>query len=147
MNAGVVYPPADHPLTAQGYDATFGINVVGHFLLQRLLYASVSAAGSAGDPSRIVWVSSSASYTPRSLPYDAFVDGPAREKVNPFIMYTYSKVAAVMLSTRLARTCADDNVVSVAVDPGSIKSEIYRSTPWYIKGPVRILVVFPASEW
>ncbi len=140
LNAGVVYPPAEHQFTTQGYDATFGTNVIGHFLLHRLLYTVVAASGGEPDFARIVWLSSSASQYPRALDYEAFRDGPAHAKVHPFIMYAQSKVAAIMLSMRLARHCAVDNVVSIAVDPGSIKSEIYRSSPWYIRTTVRTRV-------
>ncbi|OJT14910.1 hypothetical protein TRAPUB_8533 [Trametes pubescens] len=133
LNAGVVYPPAEHQFTTQGYDATFGTNVIGHFLLHRLLYPTVTASGRESDFSRIVWLSSFASQYPRALDYEAFRDGPAHAKVHPFIMYAQSKVAAIMLSMRLARHCAADHVASIAVDPGSIKSEIYRSSPWYIR--------------
>lgn len=143
LNAGVVYPPADHQFTAQGYDATFGTNVIGHFLLHRLLYPTVAASGQDPDVSRIVWLSSSASQYPRALDYEAFRDGPAHAKVHPFIMYAQSKVAAIMLSMRLARDCAVDRIASIAVDPGSIKSEIYRSSPWYIRTTVSIRVETP----
>ncbi|KAI0630117.1 NAD-P-binding protein [Trametes polyzona] len=133
LNAGLVYPPADRPLTAQGYETTFGVNVVGHYLLSRLLYPHVAASSSEHEPSRIVWLSSSASLQPRKLDYGAFKEGPARAKAHPFLLYAQSKLAAVMLSMHLARTGAKDNIVSIAVDPGSVKSEIYRSSPWYIR--------------
>lgn len=132
LNAGVLFPSPD-ALTSQGYDATFGVNIIGHFLLHRLLYPILSAAGRESDPSRIIWLSSMASYKPHKITYDAFREGAVRRRMDPFDLYSESKVGAVMLSTHLAKTCAVDNVVSIAVDPGYIKSEIYRSSPWYLK--------------
>ncbi|KAI0821683.1 NAD-P-binding protein [Trametes gibbosa] len=132
LNAGVLYPARDQ-LTAQGYDATFGTNAVGHFLLVRLLYSTLSASGRKGDPSRIVWLSSMANLDPRGLAYDAFRDGPARRKMDQFELYAESKLAVILLSNHLARSCVKDNVVSIAVDPGCIKSTIYRSSPWHMK--------------
>lgn len=139
LNAGVLYPSKD-ALTAQGYDATIGVNVVGHFLLHRLLYPLLSASGCESDTSRIIWLSSIASYKPHSLTYETFREGPERQHVDSIEMYAESKVAVVMLSTYLAKTCVEDNVSSIAVDPGNIKSEIYRSSPWYLKLWVSALV-------
>lgn len=136
LNAGVLFPSPD-ALTAQGYDATFGVNIVGHFLLHRLLYPLLSASGRESDPSRVIWLSSMASYKPHRITYDAFREGPVRRRMDPFDLYSESKVGAVMLSTYLAKTCPADNVASIAVDPGYIKSEIYRSSPWYLKLFVR----------
>ncbi|KAH9859054.1 NAD-P-binding protein [Lenzites betulinus] len=132
LNAGILFPAADL-LTAQGYDGTFGTNVLGHFLFVRLLYSVVSASGREADPSRIVWLSSLASHAPSGITYEAFRDGPKRKKMGLFALYAESKFAAILLSNYLARSCAKDNIVSIAVDPGCIKSEIYRSSPWYFR--------------
>ncbi|KAI0630119.1 NAD-P-binding protein [Trametes polyzona] len=131
LNAGVIFPGVDE-LTKQGYDATTGINVVGHFLLFRLLYPLLAASGRQSDPARVVWLSSMGSYKPYNLTFDAYKDGPTRRRMDSFDLYCETKAAAVLLSMRLARNCKKDNVVSIAVDPGYIKSEIYRSSPWYI---------------
>lgn len=82
-------PPADE-LTAQGYDLTFGTNVIGHHLLLRLLYPlllaspstptssskSPSSFAASRGPSRIVWLSSDANYlAPRGrLDYGTFTE-------------------------------------------------------------------------
>ncbi|EIW63604.1 NAD-P-binding protein [Trametes versicolor FP-101664 SS1] len=133
LNAGALFPSKEAQVTAQGYDATFGINVIGHFLLVRLLYPILSASGTKPDPSRIIWVSSMANHLPSELSYDAFRDGPARKKADPFVIYGESKLAAVMLSTYHARTSLEDNVASIAIDPGCIKSSLYRSSPWHLR--------------
>ncbi|KAI0630118.1 NAD-P-binding protein [Trametes polyzona] len=132
LNAGVLYPGAGQ-LTAQGYDATMGTNVVGHFLFFQLLYPLLVASGRESDPARVVWLSSVAHYKSLALRFEAYKDGPALKAADPLDQYSDSKVAAILLSKRLARTCTKDNVVSVAVDPGNIKSQIYRSSPWYLQ--------------
>ncbi|KAI0630120.1 NAD-P-binding protein [Trametes polyzona] len=132
LNAGVLCPPREL-LTAQGYDGTFGTNVIGHFLLVRLLYPLLSASGRESDPSRVVWLSSMGNHEPYGLTYEVYRDGPIRQKVDLFSIYGESKLAAVLMSNYLARSCASDNVVSIAVDPGCIKSEIYRSAPLHLR--------------
>lgn len=132
-----MFPTAADRFTAQGYDTTFGVNVIGHFLLVRLLYPILSASGSKSDPSRIIWLSSMAHHEPRAITYEAFRDGPVNRKADPFHLYGQSKLAEAMLSTCHARRCIEENVISIAVDPGCIRSDIYRSSPWHLKFFVR----------
>lgn len=140
LNAAVMCPPPEQ-VTPQGYDATIGVNVVGHFLFFRLLQPLLSASGRETEPSRVVWLSSIASFLPRGLVYDAYRDSPVRRGMHVFARYGQSKLCAIVVSMCVAKTCARDNVpvVSVAVDPGFIKSEIYRSSPWYLQLWVRIV--------
>ncbi|KAI0334991.1 NAD-P-binding protein [Cubamyces sp. BRFM 1775] len=145
LNAGVMMPPRDQ-LTAQGYDATFGTNVVGHYLFLRLLYPLLSASGKSSDPSRLVWLASVGHYGPRKLAYEAYVDGPARKKVDLFDIYGQSKLAAVMLSMYFAnKEGKESKVISIAADPGNIRSEIFRGDiPWYMR-IWEALVLYPVE--
>ncbi|KAI0821682.1 hypothetical protein BC628DRAFT_1422492 [Trametes gibbosa] len=72
-------------------------------------------------------------FKPHKLVYEAYRDGPVRSGMHMFDRYCQSKCCAVVLSMFVARTFAKDNVVSITVDPGYIKSEIYRSSPWYLQ--------------
>ena len=135
-------PPVEE-LTAQGYDLTFGTNVVGHFLFLQLLYPLLLSAPAPG-PARVVWTSSFSHYQVPGcrLDYATFFDGPARRNVKRgmFTMYAQSKLAQVTLSAYLARRAADEghNVASIALDPGNILTEIFRGDkPWYLRLWVR----------
>ncbi|KAI1784263.1 NAD(P)-binding protein [Ganoderma leucocontextum] len=151
LNAGVMFPPPEQ-LTAQKYDATVGVNVVGHHLLLRLLHPllvspSPSPASHPG-PARIVWTSSSANYlVPGRLDFSTFTDRPARqpEKVDTFAMYCQSKLAQIQASALVARRAADagEDVVSIAVDPGNIRSDIFRGTSSFIYWLWDKLVSYP----
>ena len=138
-------PPREQ-LTAQGYDATFGTNVIGHYLLLRLLYPMLSASGTPSDPSRLVWLGSVGHYGPRRLAYETYVDGPARKKIDLFDMYGQSKLANVMLSIYFANKEAQEGkIISIATDPGNIKSDIFRGdVPWYMRIWVRPFSFFYA---
>ncbi len=135
-------PPVDD-LSAQDYDLTFGTNVIGHFLFLQLLYPlldSVSHRPDSSDPARVVWVSGFANYLVPGgkLSYPTFTDGPARRNVKRgmFAMYAQSKLAQITLSAYLAKQAAEagENVVSFAVDPGNIQSEIFRGDKaWYLR--------------
>ncbi|KAI0708168.1 NAD(P)-binding protein [Cerioporus squamosus] len=120
LNAGLMLPPVDD-LTAQGYDLTFGTN-----LLYPLLVSASHRPDESSDPARVVWVSAFANYLVPGgkLDYTTFTDGPARRNVKRgmFAMYAQSKLAQVTLSAYLAKRAAeaDENVVSIALDPGNI---------------------------
>ncbi|OJT05183.1 hypothetical protein TRAPUB_4008 [Trametes pubescens] len=131
-NAGILYP-SKGALTVQGYDTTVGVNVIGHFLFYCLLYPLLSASGQESNLSRIVWLSSVVSYKPHALTYEVFCEGSVQRRMDSIEIYGESKLAVVILSTYVTKTCAKENVISIAIDPGNIKSEIYRSSPWCLK--------------
>ncbi|EJF60473.1 NAD(P)-binding protein [Dichomitus squalens LYAD-421 SS1] len=139
INAGIMYPPLDQ-ITAQKYDATFGVNVIGHHLFLRLLYPLLTSPSplsqSQTSPSRIIWTSSSANLLVNGrLDFSTFTEGPDRRKAGTFDLYGQSKLAQIQLSAYVAKRAAEagENVVSIAVDPGHIRSDIFRGKkPWYI---------------
>lgn len=117
-------------LTAQGYDMQFGTNVLGHFLLLKLLHPVLAASSSPAAPTRLVWTSSSVNYYfSAPVKYDTLKDGPARRALGASQLYCQSKFATILLVLHLARTCSKDGVVAIVVDPGNIKSDLQRYGP------------------
>ena len=126
-NAGVMVPPIDQ-LTAQKFDLQFGTNVLGHLLFIRLLYHLLVSTTTPEDPSRIVWVASSAQFwfSP-PIKYDWITDTEARKTQSTSTLYMQSKFATVQLVYALQRELGDkDGVVIISVDPGNIKSDLQR---------------------
>ncbi|PIL29562.1 hypothetical protein GSI_08198 [Ganoderma sinense ZZ0214-1] len=157
LNAGVMFPPPEQ-LTAQKYDATVGVNVVGHHLFLRLLYPlllSRPSSGTSPGPARIVWVSSCANYlVPGCLDFATFTrtrTSGAHEKlkvdVDLFGMYCQSKLAQIQASALVARRAgeAGEDVVSIAVDPGHIRSDIFRGTTSFFFKLWDMLIAYPVS--
>jgi NAD(P)-dependent dehydrogenase (short-subunit alcohol dehydrogenase family) len=112
-------------LTEDGFETTFAVNHLAHFLLVRLLLPQLSGAG------RIVFVSSD-THDPKRLtgmPSPAYTDGrtlahPQGPKVNTAAAgrrrYTTSKLCNVYATYELARRleAAGSAVTSNAFDPG-----------------------------
>nr|VWP00247.1 DDE-1 domain-containing protein [Ganoderma boninense] len=155
LNAGVMFPPPEQ-LTAQKYDATVGVNVVGHHLFLRLLYPLLlsptrraSSSSSSPGPARVVWVSSCANYlVPGRLDFATFTrDREGNRKVDLFGMYSQSKLAQIQASALVARRAAEagEDVVSIAVDPGHIRSDIFRGTTSFFFRLWDMLVAYPVS--
>ncbi|KAF6804136.1 putative short-chain dehydrogenase [Colletotrichum sojae] len=129
-NAGILAGPQGPTRTAQGHEAHLGVNNLGTFLFTKLL-TPVLAATAKVEPSgsvRVVWVSSSATeifgLPSVAMPMDEleskFIDRPASEK------YGFSKVGNWLHAVEYAKRHKADGVVSVAVNPGNLKSELFR---------------------
>ncbi|KAJ8472767.1 hypothetical protein ONZ45_g16538 [Pleurotus djamor] len=125
-NGGVMIPPIEL-LTADGYDLTFGTNVLGHFYLTKLLLpVLLSTAKDSERPARVMTTSSGAAIFASDLNYDTFKDGPARLKKGNQNMYVQSKFGNLVFSTELARRYGDQGIVSAGLNPGNIKTDLQR---------------------
>jgi len=116
-------------LTHQGYDLQLGVNVLGHFYLTKLLLPPLLAAAkdSADGKARVITTSSSAHLFAKTLKFDAFKDGSVRRKMGTDQLYMQSKLGNVVLAAELARRYGNEGIVSAALNPGNIKSELGRT--------------------
>ncbi len=143
---------ADPPsaLTAQNYDAQFGTNVLGHFLLTSLLLSSLRASTKlSGTKARIVHTSSDGhKMAPGAgIEYDSLKAGPARDaKVKawgatsaPWALYGQSKMGNVLYANWLDRHHGDD-VVSSSVHPGMLDTNLGEHVPRWQMALLRLFV-------
>ncbi|CAL1712016.1 unnamed protein product [Somion occarium] len=134
LNAGVMFPPIEQ-LTQDGYDLQFGINVVGHHLLTKLLLPALWA-GKESSPdghARIMTTSSDGAYY-FTINWDSFKDGPVRKKLGTQKMYFQSKFANVVVARELARRYGPQGIISNACHPGHLKTDLQRHVPaWQTK--------------
>ncbi|KAJ8520678.1 hypothetical protein ONZ45_g2515 [Pleurotus djamor] len=126
-NGGLGLPPIEQ-ITADGYDLTFGTNVLGPFYLTSLLLPTmIETAKQTGQPSRVVNTSSSAAEFVKGIDYEALKDGPARIKAGVNQMYFQSKFANLVHGIELSRRYSDQGIVSCALNPGNIISDFQRN--------------------
>ncbi|HTE55993.1 MAG TPA: SDR family oxidoreductase [Kofleriaceae bacterium] len=125
-NAGVA---GQRGLTADGFELTFGVNHLGHFLLTQLLIERITASA----PARIVNVSSHAHYRVRRIPWEQLRE-PTRT-MTALAEYGVSKLANVLYTAELARRASGSGVTTYALHPGVIASDIWRRVP----APVRVV--------
>jgi retinol dehydrogenase 12 len=126
-NAGVA---GQRGLTRQGFELTFGVNHLGHFLLTTLLLDRLAASA----PARVVTVASDAHYRATGID-EAALRRPGRT-ITGLREYSVSKLCNVVFSQELARRVADRGVTTYAVHPGVVASDIWRRVPW----PIRPLI-------
>jgi NAD(P)-dependent dehydrogenase (short-subunit alcohol dehydrogenase family) len=119
LNAGVMIP--DWAVTQEGFETTFGINHVGHFLLTSLLIEKVKAS----QPSRVVVLASTA----HTMGNHSVLDVVREEKdYSKYRAYGNSKLANVLFAKELNRRLQGTGVSANALHPGVIHTELSRSS-------------------
>ncbi|KZT58047.1 NAD(P)-binding protein [Calocera cornea HHB12733] len=119
-------------LTKQGYDLQFGTTVLGHaYLTKLLLPVLLATAESAPGSVRVINTSSSGHTHAFEGGMDAktLTDGPARTKAGTWQMYYQSKWGNATYSNELARRYANQGLVSIAFDPGNLRTDLHRNMP------------------
>ncbi|RPA84007.1 NAD(P)-binding protein [Ascobolus immersus RN42] len=131
-NAGVANPPPNSR-SAQGHELHLGTNCLGPYLFTRLVLPALRTASASSPPNtvRIIWASSqtvdmlapAGGIVPSELRNPQWERGPR--------MYSQSKVGNWFLAARFAQEfkAANENIVSITVNPGNLKSEIWRNYP------------------
>ena len=110
-------------MTASGFERTFGVNHVGHFLLTTLLTDHIAASG----PARIVNVSSGNHFLATGIDFDA-----VRKPTRTFIglkEYNVSKLANVLFSSELVKRLDPAKVTVFSVNPGPVATDVWRRMP------------------
>ncbi|MDH3262120.1 MAG: SDR family oxidoreductase [Acidimicrobiia bacterium] len=116
-------------MTADGFELTFGVNYLGHYLLTRLLMNRMVASA----PARIVHVASSVHHRARHIDWERLRKPrlvPGRSE------YAVSKLANILFNRELARRLTGTGVTTYAAHPGLAATDIYRVVP----PPIRRLV-------
>jgi NAD(P)-dependent dehydrogenase (short-subunit alcohol dehydrogenase family) len=115
-NAGLV--SSRHRMSADGFELTFAVNHLGHFLLMRLLLDRMARHG------RIVNVASRAHFRarPESMDLQTITDPQAR--YGSIQAYTRSKLANVMFTFALARRLAGTGITTNCLHPGVVATHL-----------------------
>ena len=125
-NAGLILDRRER--TEEGFEATLGVNHLGHFYLTRLLLPRLEAS----SPARVVVLASDAHYrAKRGLDWD---DLRAEKRFKGFDVYAKSKLANVMFTRELARRLEGTGVAVNAVHPGVVATEFAGKDD--AKGPI-----------
>jgi NAD(P)-dependent dehydrogenase (short-subunit alcohol dehydrogenase family) len=124
-NAGVMLP--DRRLTHDGFEGHLGINHLGHFLLTTLLLDRLRESA----PARIVNVASDAMHW-GSLDVTLTDLNWERRRFRGMRAYGDSKLMNLLFTDALNRRLAADRVVSYALHPGVVRTELARDQPWWM---------------
>jgi NAD(P)-dependent dehydrogenase (short-subunit alcohol dehydrogenase family) len=123
-NAGMIDPA--RRCTAEGYDATFGVNHLAPFLLTNLLLETLGRSHAA----RVVVVASEAHRRAR-LDFADLMNA----RVGYLQAYERSKLANLLFMRALARRLRGSGITVNAAHPGFVSSQLFRGFP----APLRLL--------
>jgi NAD(P)-dependent dehydrogenase (short-subunit alcohol dehydrogenase family) len=121
-NAGIYL--SKRVVTADGFEATFATNHLGHFLLTNLLLELMKASA----PSRIVNVSSEA----HGMGHIKFDDLQGERKYSGHKAYSQSKLANVLFTYELARRLEETRVTVNCVHPGTVRTNFARNNGGFL---------------
>ncbi|KAG8947718.1 hypothetical protein FRC04_010492 [Tulasnella sp. 424] len=140
-SAATLGTPPDQ-LTDDGVDLQFGTNVLGPAHLTLLLIPELVAGAktSSDGKARVVNTSSAAVYLNHSGLLDWKTlesDGAAeRRKLGSVMLYNQSKYGVAAFSNELARRYADQGIISNALNPGAVRTRLFRRlgsfNEWFI---------------
>jgi NAD(P)-dependent dehydrogenase (short-subunit alcohol dehydrogenase family) len=134
-NAGLVLRTRRE--TVDGYEMTFQVNHLGHFLLTLQLRDRLIAA----RPSRVVNVASIAhTWARRGLDFD---DLQSCRRYHSLAVYSRTKLANVLFTRELARRWAGSGVSANALHPGVVASRWGRDGDTGALGPLLFPLVKP----
>ncbi len=111
-NAGLIL--SERRTTQEGFESTFGVNHLGHFLLTTLLLDVLKRSA----PARIINLASDAHKMSRGLDFDDLM--AERKKYSHWRAYGDSKLANILFTVELARRLEGTGVVAHAVHPGVV---------------------------
>jgi retinol dehydrogenase 12 len=121
VNNAALLDGAQRHCTAEGYDATFGVNHLAPFLLTNLLLPKLELS----SPARVVVVASEAHRRAGWLDFDDLMN----VRVGPLRAYARSKLANLLFVRALAKRLRDRGVTVNGAHPGLVASELFRSCP------------------
>ena len=108
--------PPQGSKTAQGYELQLGTNCIGHFMFANLLHPILAktAASSAPNSVRIIWVSSSAiNFAPKTAIDFSNMDYKKDEM--GWTKYGRSKAGNVVHGAEFARRAKDEGIISLVL--------------------------------
>ena len=118
--------------TADGFEATFAGNHLGHFLLTaRLLPLLPRQAGA-----QIIATSSVAHHSSGAIDWN---DLQSRKHYRPIQVYGLAKLCNILFVRELATRLAGDGIAADAVHPGVVASNFLATTPAYMRVVLRVI--------
>ncbi|XP_066491608.1 dehydrogenase/reductase SDR family member 13 [Tiliqua scincoides] len=122
-NAGVIHTGR----SKDGFDLTFQVNQLSHFLLTHLLLDRLKRC----TPSRVLVVASSAHLSGKIDIQN--IHKPGESFLQTFLSYCNSKLANILTVRELANRLKGTNITCYAIDPGFVRTDIFQNFPIWLK--------------
>lgn len=134
-NAGLSRQPPGSA-TAQGHEIHMGTNCLGPYLLTKLLMPTLAATAKSAPKNsvRVVFTSSGIidlTGPPGGISFEELEPGKFSADMN--INYSASKLGNWFLAAEFDRRHAEQGVVAVVQNPGTLRTPGWNGTPWYVR--------------
>ncbi|HSM34957.1 MAG TPA: SDR family NAD(P)-dependent oxidoreductase [Longimicrobiales bacterium] len=139
LNAGLA--SARRVTTPDGFELTFAVNHLAHFLLAHRLLDALRETAARGRAARIVVVSSNG-HRHGNLDLERVVDPP---DYGGWMAYANSKLANVLFAREAARRWRDHGITVNALHPGVLATRIWDRNRGFVWGLARFAKVFMGS--
>lgn len=123
--------------TPSGFELTFGVCHVGHFLLTQLLLDRLKASA----PARIVVVASKAHRHTKGIDFDVLRD--VTSSPGGLKEYSVAKLANVLFASELARRLEGTGVTTYSLHPGVVATNVWRAVPWPLDRLIKLFMISP----
>lgn len=132
-NAGVMMPPQGSK-TEQGYELQLGTNCLAPFLFTKILTQILvqTAQSSPAGSVRVIWVSSSAAEVVAPRGGIDLENLDFKKDQSATAKYAVSKGGNVLHAIEYQRRYKDEGVVSTALHPGLLKSDLGRHAGFFL---------------
>jgi retinol dehydrogenase 12 len=117
-------------VSKQGFQNTFAINYLSHFLLTEMLLDKLKES----NPARIVNVASTGHRAGALYDFEKLREGEHAVVDRVYLQcYADSKLAQVMHTRKLAQILKDSGVTTYALHPGVVASDIWKVFPSFVQ--------------
>ena len=127
-------------LTRDGFEMTFGVNHIGHFVLTDLLLDRIKASA----PARILTVASRAHRFAGAINWADL--RRSTRSLTGVREYSVSKLCNILFSAELARRLAGSGVSTYALHPGIVDTGIWREMPALLRPLMKLRGMLSLEE-
>ncbi|KAI1377174.1 putative short-chain dehydrogenase [Hypoxylon crocopeplum] len=143
-NAGIQNPLPEPSKTPQGYEYHLGVNTIGTFAFTKLLTPILVSTAKTEGTSRVIWVSSSGTEFGGEKSVGIDMSNLDYHNDKPYLIkYSISKVGNWMHGVEFAKRYKADGVISIPLNPGNLRSDLYRDQKGLFKHFLN-LVTYPS---
>lgn len=133
-NAGLA---SNKGLTKSGFEMTFGVCHMGHFLLTKLLMSALEKS----DEARIINVASMMHWLASGIDMDAQTQ--PTKGVAGLKEYGVAKLANILFTRKLASMLQGSGITSYSLHPGAVATDVYRGMPALLQPLVKLFMLTP----
>ncbi len=124
-------------MTSFGFELTFGVCHLGHFLLTQLLTEKLIES----KPARIVVVSSKAHRHAQSIDFNLLLK--PTKSLGGLKEYAVAKLANILFAKELGRRLYGTGVTTYAIHPGVVSTNVWRGLPQPLVKLIRRFMISP----